>query len=599
MLTGLREGLRVAGTRRPASTYDDRPSRPVAARLRRLRLANDGAAPVVDPSQRVTVVMTTHGRRVQSAWMALESIADGEVLPARLVLVVESRDLARGLPEALQRLERRGLEIVEESRRLGVHAKWHHVAQDHRGMPVVTSDDDIVYPSSWLRELLETHAQHPHDVVAHRAVEMVLGEAKLAPYTSWPRCRTTKASPRHFGTSVSGQVIPPSVLDRALADGDRFLELTPTSDDIWLHRAAVRAGVGVRQVGQLPAHFPFVPGTQTEGLYRENVFGGGNDEQLRVAYEERDLDVLRAAPAATGDEHAEPPRRGAVGPWRAALEAALGRTPRALRGIDPDSTVVVVCQWRRVGMLAALLDDLSAQRDARVTLVIWNNHGLTGRAIRGIVARHGRRGALVDVRVVQRRRNLGGIGRFVVARHLFEAGRRGPIVTVDDDMRLGPTVVRDLLAAWSPRSIVGHWAWEPDPDDYHQRVAVADGEPAGYVGTGGAALDLEIADDEFFDLLPDRYGAVEDLWACARAAVRGWALRRVQLDVDYIDDGHDQYVRLPERKLELWRLRSPLARGDVIEVPPDPHAGLGRVTVRETFDLVRGAVVARVSRLRR
>jgi len=253
----------------------------------------------------------------------------------------------------------------------------------------------------------------------------------------------------------------------------------------------------------------------------------------------------------------------------------------------------VVCQWRRVEFADRLLADLAAQHDVRCVLVLWCNNPLAVPALRRAIDRMPA-GAVVDVRLVRSRWNLGGLARFVVARHLADAGHAGPVVTIDDDMRLGPGVVRTLVDAAGARRYAGHWAWTPLAEDYHERRMVADGEPAAYVGTGGAVLDPSLADDAFFASLPDRYVAVEDLWASIVARHRGWDVRRVELDVDFVDDGRDQYRALPTRKADLWRDRAAVvtrATGD-----RDGDVGLETVGLREAVAWARAAVPRALAR---
>src|ERR1700736_1159595 len=83
----------------------------VRINLRRLALRNKTAQnPAVAPSGPV-VSVTTYGKRIESAYLALESIADGSVLPSRMILWLDESEKLKNLPHSLRRLEDRGLEI--------------------------------------------------------------------------------------------------------------------------------------------------------------------------------------------------------------------------------------------------------------------------------------------------------------------------------------------------------------------------------------------------------------------------------------------------------------------------------------------------------
>lgn len=279
----------------PTAAQDDRPSRELLREIARLRLANLASrSRVADPAGESIVTMTSHGDRLRLVWVALESIARGEVLPRRLILFIDEPELALPLPAPLRRLQRRGLEILPAAPGLRVHAKyWPHVASTPRHeLPLTVGDDDMIYPRAWLRSLVEAHRARPTLVHALRAHDMPCVDGRLAPYRTWQPVRGTAPSFAHFGTGVSGQILPVALLDRLHAEGEAFLERSPRADDIWIHAVAVRAGIRTAQVGDQSCNFPFVPATQATGLYRTNVAGGENDVQLASAHDAADLELV-------------------------------------------------------------------------------------------------------------------------------------------------------------------------------------------------------------------------------------------------------------------------------------------------------------------
>jgi hypothetical protein len=257
----------------------------LANRLRRRRL--------VDPNGDVVVTMTTHGARLARADVALESIARGSVLPKRLILWLDDQELFAHLPPAIRRLQRRGLE-VRLSENFKVHTKYYpyaiRFAED--GLPLVTSDDDIVYPPDWLARLVAAHYEAPDDIIAFRAHRMIVTDGEFAPYATWKPAEGTESSFANFGTSVSGQVFPVSVLRLAVDAGVRFRAVSPDNDDIWLHALAVEAGHRVRLVDGASQMFPFVPGTQASGLYLTNYWEGANDRQIAASYSRAAVEAI-------------------------------------------------------------------------------------------------------------------------------------------------------------------------------------------------------------------------------------------------------------------------------------------------------------------
>jgi GT2 family glycosyltransferase/glycosyltransferase involved in cell wall biosynthesis len=326
------------------AAQDDRPSRELVREIARLRVQNlRSRRSVVDPASEAVVTMTTHGDRIRLVWVALESIARGTALPRRLILFLDAPELAAPLPAPLRRLQRRGLEILPAQPGLKVHAKyWPYVASILRHeLPLVVSDDDMVYPSRWLRVLVDAHWARPELVHAFRAHEIPCSGGSLRPYREWQPARGTAPSFAHFGTGVSGQILPPHLLDRLRDAGEAFLERSPTADDVWINAVAVRNGIRTAQVEPQSRNFPFVPATQATGLYRENVAGGLNDLQLQRSLSTSEIERICSSLGVPAREprRRRPPTfvswgRFTDNPWQDIIEA--GAAAAGLATVDLD-----------------------------------------------------------------------------------------------------------------------------------------------------------------------------------------------------------------------------------------------------------------------
>jgi hypothetical protein len=244
------------------------------------------------------VSLTTYGRRIHAVSLAIESIARGYTKPSRLILWLDDLELLANPPKALLRLKHRGLEI-RFCKNYGPHKKYYPFVESEEifAAPLVTADDDVIYPRSWLDGLLAAHKQFPNCVNCYRARVMTLKDGKIAPYREWPLCESEHPSYRTVATGVSG-VIYPSALLKALKDaGTAFESRCPKADDLWLHVQAIRLGLRIRQIQPEPIHFPMIPGTQATSLWAENcVQDDGNDRQLTVTYEASDLELFEGTP---------------------------------------------------------------------------------------------------------------------------------------------------------------------------------------------------------------------------------------------------------------------------------------------------------------
>ena len=278
-----------------------------------LRVRNVVARGPVTGSAGVVVSLTTHGDRIGTVSIGIESIARGTVRPQRLVLWLDSPEDIAACPASLRRLERRGLEIrAAFNDRLsnhrpsdhgpsnyGPHTKYYpYVSSTPRHtVPLVTADDDIVYPPKWLAQLVEAGERHPGTVSAHWVSIMGTEGDQVASYATWPRARDTAVRPANFATGVSGVIYPPAMLEELRLRGDGFLNSCPRADDIWLKWVALRAGIPVRQIGPVPRHFPIIPGSQGQTLMSTNVGENQNDHCIRGLFSAEDVAALGASTA--------------------------------------------------------------------------------------------------------------------------------------------------------------------------------------------------------------------------------------------------------------------------------------------------------------
>jgi hypothetical protein len=253
----------------------------------------DSQASVLDPAGPV-LSLTSFGERLDQVHYMLESVAAGELRPSRLLLWVDEQRLAQGLPPTLQRLIARGLE-VKGCIDVGPHTKYYpSVSQLQLDRPLVTADDDVLYPRRWLARLVAAARRAPQFIHAHRAHRFSFGpDGQPAPYAGWPPCRVTSPSHRHFVTGVAGVLYPPAMVQALREAGDGFLACCPRADDIWLNAVALRAGVQACQVTPFHPVLFELPGSRRGGLARHNVQGGGNDAQLLATYRPEELARLQ------------------------------------------------------------------------------------------------------------------------------------------------------------------------------------------------------------------------------------------------------------------------------------------------------------------
>lgn len=237
-----------------------------------------------------TVSLTSYGPRIKHVHLTLESIAQGALVPARTILWLSDEALERRMPKNLARLMARGLE-VRFTEDLGPHKKYFpYVMQERIDLPLVTADDDVLYPRFWLAELQRAYAARPGNVHAFRVhvAKLDASGMRFRPYAQWTTCSSTQPSRNNFSTGCSGVLFPPEVLSALRAAGRGFATCCPWADDVWLNLHAQRTGHHVAQVRETSLRFLGVLLTQRSGLFHRNVYRRGNDDALAATFGEAD-----------------------------------------------------------------------------------------------------------------------------------------------------------------------------------------------------------------------------------------------------------------------------------------------------------------------
>lgn len=195
--------------------------------------------------QKVIVSLTSFPAAIPYAIQAIRSILKGSVLPDRIVLYLTYSQFGeKGIPEDLIQLS--DLYPVFEIRNfepdIRSYRKLIPALQDFPDAVIVTVDDDVAYHKHMLRDLLRLHQEIPNAILAHRAKRIKLDR----PYREWKKyrwyhflVRRIYSSYWNIPTGVGGVLYPPHALNAEMLHTDLFMQMAPTTDDIWFWAAAV------------------------------------------------------------------------------------------------------------------------------------------------------------------------------------------------------------------------------------------------------------------------------------------------------------------------------------------------------------------------
>ncbi|MBI1389929.1 MAG: hypothetical protein GC154_15925 [bacterium] len=109
--------------------------------------------------------------------------------------------------------------------------KIYHLLKEHWGRDdqIITADDDVIYPSTWIERLCAISNEYPDHRVCFRGKLITKGKR----YRDWPDTAVQAQCVMPRGRE--GVLYRPQLLMQGVLDVNRYLALCPLQDDIWLH----------------------------------------------------------------------------------------------------------------------------------------------------------------------------------------------------------------------------------------------------------------------------------------------------------------------------------------------------------------------------
>lgn len=198
------------------------------------------------------VSLTSYPKRIDKIKYTLYSLLTQKLKPDRLILWLAHTQFPNkenDIPKDVLCLKENGLEIkwCEDIK------SFKKLIPSLREFPndlIVTVDDDIYLPDDWLEKLYNYHIQYPNYIICHRAKKIKINDTgKLCPYNEWELItEENEPSLLNFITGGAGALYPPKSLDDEIFNDGLFMELAPTSDDIWFWSMAVKNGTKIKIV---------------------------------------------------------------------------------------------------------------------------------------------------------------------------------------------------------------------------------------------------------------------------------------------------------------------------------------------------------------
>jgi hypothetical protein len=199
----------------------------------------------------IIVSLTTYPKRISDVVYTIYSLLNQKTKPDMLILWLSEEEFPNrenDLPEILTNFLKYGL-TIKWCENLTSFKKLIPMYETFPDSIIVTADDDLFYPNTWLEKLYNHHMIHPKDIITHRSRKIKFKESDIDDYLNWSISRDEEdASYLNFFTTGGGVLFPPHTLSDKINRKDLFNHLCPTNDDMWFWAMAVLNDTKIRVV---------------------------------------------------------------------------------------------------------------------------------------------------------------------------------------------------------------------------------------------------------------------------------------------------------------------------------------------------------------
>lgn len=140
------------------------------------------------------------------------------------------------------------IEIIYSEYDIKGHNKYYHTMLKYTNAVIITIDDDVIYPNTFIEDCIKAYEEFPDCINACRVHKIRYKNNKLLPYRLW-EWETKDIGPSYdlFFTGVGGVVYPPNVFNKEDLNLERINDYKRV-DDILLNWLCRKHNVKIRRV---------------------------------------------------------------------------------------------------------------------------------------------------------------------------------------------------------------------------------------------------------------------------------------------------------------------------------------------------------------
>lgn len=237
----------------------------------------------------IIVSLTSYGERLSDVHLTLYSLLVQTYKPYKIILCLAEEEFPNrefDLPSKLKSILKWGVEIIWY-KDIRSYKKLIPTKKKYPGHIIVTADDDLYYPRTWLEELVLSYKKEPAHIHVHNSTRVSFGENNsLSKYSKWELAPKGGAALLNFIKSGSGALFPPESLYKDYSNEELFQKLAPTADDIWFWAMAVLSDTKIVSLGTPISNYRYTSiqrefGNKGLTLHEINVQQGKNDDQIK------------------------------------------------------------------------------------------------------------------------------------------------------------------------------------------------------------------------------------------------------------------------------------------------------------------------------
>lgn len=197
--------------------------------------------------EHIIISLTSFPKRISSVKYTIYSLLNQSFSADMVILWLAHEEFPnreKDLPKDLVNMTKYGLKIKWCDNILA-YKKLIPAFEEYPDSVIVTADDDIYYPSEWLKILYDEHINFPNCIIAHRFHRVRMdAHGNIFPYHEWAQISLfcNNNTPPVYGNAATfggGALCKKKFFHEDIMNRKLFTELSPHNDDIWFWTMAV------------------------------------------------------------------------------------------------------------------------------------------------------------------------------------------------------------------------------------------------------------------------------------------------------------------------------------------------------------------------